>query len=850
MAPSELSATSELQSLRNALARYKAKEDFLRNVSKKTSHLTGEAFLCAIVQEVALGLNVPDVLIAENNGQQLRTVALWKEGTLYTDCPLSWSELPCFYTPKDNEGICRFVCEKRQTTPCPLVQQQGLGIPLHNHALEVIGYFCIADHDPLEYIEDLIDLLKILASRIAAELEHRQTNRSLQALNQELEQRVLERTQALHTSEQKYRTLFEENQDAVMLLHHERFLDCNRATLQLFGCETKEQFHGKRPSDFSPPNQSCGTPTQQRAQHELRIAFQQGKHRFEWLHQRLDGTIFPAEVWLTAIPSQIPAQIIAVVRDISAQKQAEEQRNRHIAAIESAADGIALFEKNQYTYANKAYCQLFGYKDASELLGHDWKITYPPEERERLPKEAGPSLRQEGFWHGESIGLRANQETFPLGMSINFTKNGEAICVCRDISKQKENQEKLHRLNEQLQRANEDLDQATRHKDEFLANMSHELRTPLNVILGMSEGLQEGIFGPISKEHLQALRTIERSGRHLLELINDILDLAKIEAGRLSLQEAPVPVHYLCETSLSFVRQMAQQKNIALTHSIQQGIHEMILDERRMRQVLLNLLNNAVKFTPEHGKVELNIFVQTQENNERYVCFSVSDTGIGLKSEDLGRLFQSFVQIDSRLNRQHQGTGLGLALVKRIVDLHGGVVQAESVVGQGSRFTACLPAKRLLRSLTTTSGLLKTVRLNADATTAKHSDESPPLLLLVEDNEANTNTVSRYLESRGYQVISASNGIEALQSLEKHTPALILMDIQMPVMDGLEAIRHIRLQQRWASIPIVALTALTMPGDRERCLTVGATEYLAKPFRLKHLRDVIQKMLKQAPGEK
>ncbi|MCK6510935.1 ATP-binding protein [Myxococcota bacterium] len=728
------STTSEIQALRDALARYKVKEDFLRNVSKKTSHLTGEAFLCAIVQEVALGLDIPDVLIAEKNGPQLRTVALWKAGTLYTDCPLPWSELPCFYTPKDDEGICRFVCEKRQTTPCPLVQQQGLGIPLHNHSLEVIGYFCVADHDPLEYIEDLIDLLKILASRIAAELEHRQTNRSLQALNQELEQRVLERTQALHTSEQKYRTLFEENQDAVMLLHNEHFLDCNRATLQLFGCETKEQFHGKRPADFSPSHQSCGTPTPQRAQHELSIAFQQGKHRFEWLHQRLDGTIFPAEVWLTAIPSQIPAQIIAVVRDISAQKQAEEQRNQH---------------------------------------------------------------------------------------------------------------------NEQLQRANEELDQATRHKDEFLANMSHELRTPLNVILGMSEGLQEGIFGPLSKEHLQALRTIERSGRHLLELINDILDLAKIEAGRLSLQEAPVPVHYLCETSLSFVRQMAQQKNIALTHSIQQGVHEMILDERRMRQVLLNLLNNAVKFTPEHGKVELSVFLQTQENNERYVCFSVSDTGIGLKSEDLGRLFQSFVQIDSRLNRQHQGTGLGLALVKRIVDLHGGIVQAESVVGQGSRFTACLPAKRLLRSLTTTSGLLKTVRLNADVTKATPSDESaPPLLLLVEDNEANTNTVSRYLESRGYQVLSASNGIEALQSLEKHTPALILMDIQMPVMDGLEAIRHIRLQQRWASIPIVALTALTMPGDRERCLAVGATEYLAKPFRLKHLRDVIQKMLKQASSEK
>ncbi len=665
---------------------------------------------------------------------------------------------------------------------------------------------------------------------------------------QELEQRVLERTQALYASEQRYHALFEENQDAVMFLHQGHFLDCNHATLQLFACETKEQFCGKSPIAFSPPYQPCGSPSNERAQQEIQHALQHGKHRFEWIHQRLDGTTFPTEVSLTALPNQTPAQIMAVVRDTSTHKQADELRNRHIAAIESAADGIAIVENSRYTYTNKAYCELFGYHDPNQLIGQPWQLTYPTEEQQRLIEECGPFVRKHGSWQGEAMGLRRNQEIFPLGVSLKLTSTGEFICVCRDISKQKDDQEKLHRLNEQLQRANQELDQATRHKDEFLANMSHELRTPLNVILGMSEGLQEGIFGPLSKEHLQALRTIERSGRHLLELINDILDLAKIEAGRLSLQEAPIPVRYLCETSIAFVRQMAQQKHITLLNTIQQGIHEMLLDERRIRQVLINLLNNAVKFTPEHGRVELSVSIRTEADGERYVCFCVSDTGIGLKADEIGRLFQSFVQIDSRLNRQHQGTGLGLALVKRIIDLHGGIVQAESIVGQGSRFMACLPAKRLLRSLTTTSGLLKTVRLNADATSTTNADENtpPPVLLLVEDNEANINTVARYLESRGYQVRCANNGLEALQCLAEDTPDLILMDIQMPVMDGLEAIRHIRLQQRWASIPIIALTALAMPGDRERCLSVGATEYLAKPFRLKHLRDVIQKTLKSS----
>jgi signal transduction histidine kinase len=240
----------------------------------------------------------------------------------------------------------------------------------------------------------------------------------------------------------------------------------------------------------------------------------------------------------------------------------------------------------------------------------------------------------------------------------------------------------------ELRTANEDLARASRLKNEFFACMSHELRTPLHAILGLSESMQEQTYGLINEKQQEALGNIAESGRYLLALINDILDLSKIEAGKLELEMAPVMVQLVCEASLRFINQMAQQKGLKVLTKLDSAVTTIQADERQLKQILVNLLSNAVKFTPEGGSIGLEVAGKIEQDA---VYFTVWDFGIGIARENLERLFQPFVQLDSGLTRQYPGTGLGLALVRRLVNLHGGSISVESEPGKGSRFTVSLP---------------------------------------------------------------------------------------------------------------------------------------------------------------
>jgi signal transduction histidine kinase len=392
----------------------------------------------------------------------------------------------------------------------------------------------------------------------------------------------------------------------------------------------------------------------------------------------------------------------------------------------------------------------------------------------------------------------------------------------------------------ELSAANAELARAAHLKDAFLASMSHELRTPLNGILGLSESLAEGIYGDLTAKQHEALKTISASGMHLLELINDILDLAKIGAGKMELSFAPVEVVLVAQTSLCLISQMAQQKKLHVVSSFDSSVGMIQADARSLTQILVNLLSNAVKFTPSGGSIGLDI---VGEAAERVVHCTVWDTGIGIGDDDQARIFQPFVQLDGRLSRQYAGTGLGLALVAQLVDLHRGSIAVTSAIGHGSRFTITLPWNEISEARDT----------RMDEATGKDQDAGSPdsqarqaRILVVDDNPTNLAMVVEYLTAKGFEVLIAREGAAAVAQTRESHPDAIVMDIQMPGMDGLEAIRCIRADPMVARVPIIALTALAMPTDRKDCLAAGADEYLSKPVKLRTLLEMLETRLGHA----
>ncbi len=536
--------------------------------------------------------------------------------------------------------------------------------------------------------------------------------------------------------------------------------------------------------------------------------------------------------------------ILGTYHDISDRKLAEETLaeseafNRQL--VTEFPIGLASCRLDGHlVFVNTVFAQILG-RTVEEVLSLSyWDITpskYADQEAEQLRL-----IHTEGrYGPYEKEYIHKDGHLVPVLLSgIRILSNGEFLIwsSVQDISDRKQ-------AEAQLQLANEELMRATRLKNEFLANMSHELRTPLNAILGMIEGIQDEVFGIVNERQLNALNTAEKSASHLLTLINDILDVAKIESGNIELNISQVVVGQLCSSSLAFVKQQALKKRIQLQTQIPPHLPQLLVDETRMRQVLLNLLTNAVKFTLEGGTVTLTVSLLPPEQNasqSSYMRIAVTDTGIGIAPENITKLFKPFVQIDSALNRKYTGTGLGLALVKQIVEIHGGQVGLTSEVGVGSCFTIDLPYEIDMPPSDPPINLPVATRSNLS-----HPDNLPtesPLILLAEDNPANVATISAYLEAKGYRLVLANDGQEAIDLAISHHPNIILMDVQMPGMDGLEAMRRIRQQVSLHNIPILALTALAMKGDRECCLAAGANEYMSKPIKLKQLDLCIKELL-------
>ena len=307
-----------------------------------------------------------------------------------------------------------------------------------------------------------------------------------------------------------------------------------------------------------------------------------------------------------------------------------------------------------------------------------------------------------------------------------------------------------------------------------------------------------------------------------------------IPLGKLDIVYAEVCVEDLCQSSLAFVHPLAERKQIQISYTSEDEDLVIQSDGRRVRQILVNLLNNAVKFTPDGGHVALNV---TLDEEAQEVHFSISDDGIGIAEEDMSKLFQPFTQLDSGLDRSYEGSGLGLALVHKLVDLLQGnlSLQSTGVSGEGSTFIVSLPWQIDRADRQDLSEIINQEASLDFGELIEDMNSTHCTILLVEDNQANITTISDYLEIAGYQVVVALNGRQAIEMADQYLPDLILMDIYMPVMDGLEAIRLLRSDERFADTIIFALTALAMPEDRDRCLEAGANEFLTKPIQLKAL---------------
>jgi PAS domain S-box-containing protein len=546
-------------------------------------------------------------------------------------------------------------------------------------------------------------------------------------------------------------------------------------------------------------------------------------------------------------------------------RQSEEQTRL---LLESAGEGIyGVTTDGQCIFCNPSAARMLGYSAPDELEGRNMHLTlhhsYPdgslyPIERCRAlePCRSGLSAHvdDEVFW-------RADGDSFPVEYHANpIYRDGElvgAVVNFSDISERKRSEaeigkahdslteerahlaERVRERTAELDRANEELARTAQAKDEFLAAMSHELRTPLTSILGLSETMEDGLLGRLSEQQAKAAHTIYENGTHLLELINEVLDMSRVASGRVKLQWDQVPVNQLWEASLRLIRPSARAKGLDVRANIDPEVRLLRGDSRRLKQMLINLLGNAVKFTPEGGAIGLDI---VGDKAQRLARISVWDTGVGIPAEQRDRLFKPFVQLDSKLSRRYDGTGLGLALANGMAELHGGTIRVDSTPGKGSRFHVTLPWDPKAQ----TAARIPPEDDFLDETSEQTPTLEQPSVLLVEDNESNLEMLSTYLRIRNCNVSIARNGIEAIALAEERRPDVIFMDVQLPEMDGLEATRRLRQDPALRLTPIVALTALAMPGDRERCLEAGMDDYLSKPLGLKELHRTLTSWVKRS----